>query len=719
MPGRRRGNLVVGLALALALGSATRSAGASPAGPGGDGDDARPTPPPAPFTDVTEEAGVTFVHSNGAAGEKLLPETMGGGVAFVDYDGDGDPDLLFVDSAGEHTGGRGVVLYRNDGGGRFRDVTDASGLGEAVRADPEDPYGAFYGMGAAAADYDGDGWVDLYLTAVGPNRLLRNRWGVFEDVTEAAGAAGAPGREDAWSTGAAFFDADGDGDLDLVVGNYLEWSPELDRSPDMVAERTVAAASRVRPCHTADGCDEVLTYGRPQTYRGVHPFLFVNRGDGTFREAGRTAGLHVEGYASGEPVAKALAVAPLDVDGDGRTDLFVANDTTRNLLFHNRGPGDDGRPRFEEVGELWGLAYDPDGNTTGAMGVDWGHLGGGTAAPGNQPGSEPGPEAGGRDGDGEGNGNGDAGAARRSPPGDLSVAVGNFADEPTSLYTAQGDPTFFADEALGLGLAAPTRRPLTFGLLMLDYDLDARLDLLQANGHVEPDIAQIDRAQTYRQPGQLFRNAAEAEPAGGASRAEAGTSGSPGAAADSPSGGNGPDSAAADTGRGVPSGPASRAGPRLVEVPEEHLGDLARPLAGRGATYADVDLDGDPDLVLTQIAGAPLLLRNDRDADSGVLAVRLRGSAPNRQALGAIVELRTAGATQRRELQPARSYLSQVEAAIRFGPGRPAGADGAESPTSLRVIWPGAGRESPARRELRRLDLLPLHGRSRTLVVVE
>jgi hypothetical protein len=573
--------IFVAALLVLAFGTAAVSSPSSP------------TPPPALFKDITESAGITFVHSNGATGEKFLPETMGGGVAFFDYDGDGDSDLLLVDSAGQHTNGAGAVLYQNDGRGNFRDVTHQSGLAAAVRTNPEDPFSAFYGMGVAAADYDGNGWIDLYLTAVGPNRLLRNRWGHFEDVTDQAGVSGEATQKGAWSTGAAFFDADGDGDLDLFVCNYLEWTPDIDRDPARIAERTVA---------TVDG-GKILTYGRPQTYRGAHPFLFLNNGPGpdgvTFTEVAHEAGLHVTHPGSDEPVAKALAVAPTDVDGDRRTDLFIANDTTRNLFFHNRGPAENGQPRFEEVGELWGLAYDPDGNTTGAMGVDWGYL--------------------------------DTSGHRRD---DLSILVGNFADEATSLYRAQGDPTFFADEAQQAGIATATTPALTFGLLLFDYDLDGRLDLLQANGHVEPDIDKIDPAQAYRQPAQLFRNTGAAGP--GATL--------------------------------------------FLEPSPESTGALASPLAGRGAAYADIDADGDLDLVQTLIRGHPLLLRNGQATGHRWLRVALA-------TINAPTELSAVGALQGREIQPTRSYLSQTELPLTFGLGTTAQAD------RLAIIWADARRQ--------------------------
>ena len=601
-------------------------------------------PPPARFTDVTAAAGIDFVHHNGATGEKLLPETMGGGVAFLDFDRDGDQDLLFVDSGrwpdpsaspasgtgadpatGSATGSGtsrpeeptgGVELFANDGSGRFRDVTAETGLERIFHGPGAQP---FYGQGVAVGDVDGDGWVDLYVTAVGPNRLLRNRHGTFEDVTAAAGASGGDG----WSTGAAFFDADGDGDLDLFVCEYLTWSPAVDRGLD----RTVP--------FTGDG--EGLSYGRPQSYRGAHSLLLRNdsRGDAIgFTEIGEAAGLHVAARGSGEPLAKALAVAPIDVDGDGRLDLLVTNDTVRNFLFHNLGPR-DGHPRFEEVGELFGVAYDPDGNPTGAMGLDWGYLG------------DP---AGGAD--------------------DLAVVVGNFAHEHTSLYRAQEDPTFFADDSLRLGLGADTRRPLTFAVLLFDYDLDGRLDLLQANGHVESDIDRIEPSLRHEQPPQLFWN----------------------------SGGD----------------------PLLAEVPAGEAGDLDRPLVGRGAAYADIDGDGDLDLVITQTGGPPRLLRNDLARDprpDGTpgrhwLRLRLADRPPNRDALGATIELiergelgergrsGADGAVQRRQVEPARGYLSQVELPVTFGLGPEGSVDRAV------VTWPDGVREAFDVPEIDRLLVL-------------
>ena len=284
------------------------------------------------FADVTAEAGITWTHASGAEGGKYLPETMGGGAAFFDFDGDGDPDLFLASSAPGTVG----ALYRNDGG-HFTDVTDASGLAPDGRIT--------YGMGAATGDYDGDGLPDLFLTGVGGNRLLRNAGeGRFEDVTAAVGVAGGA---DGWSTSAGFFDADADGDLDLFVCNYVRWSRTIDEALDF----------------TLNGTDRA--YGPPTNYEGSFSTLYRNEGDGTFSDMSEAAGIQVKNPATGAPMGKALGLVLADLDGDGDQDVFVANDTVQNHLFLNRGDG-----TFEERGFESGAGFDGSGKATGAMGVD-------------------------------------------------------------------------------------------------------------------------------------------------------------------------------------------------------------------------------------------------------------------------------------------------------------------------------------------------------------
>ncbi|HEV8241555.1 MAG TPA: CRTAC1 family protein [Thermoanaerobaculia bacterium] len=528
-------------------------------------------PPAVRFTDVTREAGINFVHFNGATGAKLLPETMGGGGAFFDLDRDGDPDLLLVDGTTwpgdpKKPHAPTITLYRNDGHGRFADVTAAAA-----------PHLDFYGMGVAVGDYDGDGWTDAFVTAVGSNHLLHNVEGRLVDVTNTAKVAGAP---DSWSTGAAFFDMDKDGDLDLFVCNYVQWSPEIDR--------------KVGYQLTGIG----RAYGPPLNYEGTYDYLYRNDGNGTFTDVSAPAGIRADNPATKSPAGKGLAVMPIDVDGDGLQDLLVANDTVRKFLFHNKGDG-----TFEEVGEAWGLAYDRDGNATGAMGLD---------------------------------------AAVFRNDGELGFAVGNFANEMTSLYVSQGDPTLFVDEAITEGIGAPSRRALKFGTLFLDYDLDGRLDLLQANGHLEESIDRVDPSQTYRQTAQLFWNA----------------------------------------------GPQAERTFTLVDPAT--TGDLARPIVGRGSAFADVDGDGDLDVLLMQVGGPPLLLRNDQRLGNHWLRVRLQGKAGKaggRDAIGAWLELQAGGVTQRRQVTASRSYLSQSELPVTFGLGKTDHVD------SLTVTWPDGSKQ--------------------------
>ncbi len=525
-------------------------------------------PPAVVFTDVAEGAGIDFVHFNGAYGDKLLPETMGGGAAFLDFDGDGDSDLLFTSGAAwDFAADRYPAalppssprLYANDGGGGYVDVTEAAGLA-GIR---------MQGMGLATGDYDGDGRVDIYLTAVGSDRLLRNTGGAFEDVTQAAGLAGGA---EFWSTCASFFDADGDADLDLFVCGYVEWSQEIDFEVDF----TLTGLGRA--------------YGPPQNYAGTHSQLYRNEGDGRFVDISAEAGIQVANPATGVPVGKALGLLPVDADDDGRLDLLVANDTTRNFLFHNQGGG-----RFEEVGESWGLAYDREGSATGAMGVD---------------------------------------AAWHRNDGALAFMVGNFANEMSSLYVSQGDLGLYVDESIPEGVGAPSRLALSFGVSFLDYDLDGRQDILQANGHLEEEIDAVDPSQSYFQPAQLFWNAGDAGPA------------------------------------------------TFVEVDRDTAGDLARPIAGRGSSYADIDADGDLDLLLTQVAGPPLLLRNEQDLGHHWLRVRLVGLPPNTGAIGAQVRLEAGGSVQQRGVMPTRSYLSAVDLPLTFGLGE------AEQVDRLEVVWP-------------------------------
>jgi len=307
--------------------------GCGPGEEGGAAEGGRPVPEAVGgtvFTDVTEAAGLgTFRHVTGAVGDKWFPETMGGGVGFVDYDGDGWIDVLLV--GGGTWSGAGPVpalaAYRNNGDGTFTDQTEAAGLAGI----------AAYGFGLSAADYDNDGDPDVFLTTLAENKLFRNDGGVFTEVGRAAGLGDTP----RWSTSALFFDADRDGHIDLYVGNYVVWSPDKDLL-----------------C-TAIGT-QIRSYCTPTLYEGLAGQFYRNEGDGTFVERTEEAGF-------GSVPGKTLAVAEADFNRDGWSDLVVANDTQRDLFFENRGDG-----TFREIGMLSGMAFDENGRARAGMGIDVG-----------------------------------------------------------------------------------------------------------------------------------------------------------------------------------------------------------------------------------------------------------------------------------------------------------------------------------------------------------
>jgi hypothetical protein len=513
--------------------------------------------PQVKFTDITREAGIDFVQTNGAYGAKLLPETMGSGAGFIDYDNDGDQDLVLVNATywpdQPRKGNPSTKLYANDGHGHFSDVTQTAGLALDV-----------YGHGLAIGDYDNDGWDDIYITTLGKNHLMHNEHGHFKDVTADAGTAGV---EQDWSISGMFFDYDNDGDLDLFVANYVLWSPEINLEIDF----RVTGLGRA--------------YSTPKHYAGALSRLYRNDGNGHFTDVSTDAGITQPG--------KALGVTAVDYDGDGWLDIFVANDTIRNFLYHNLGNG-----RFEETGMLEGIAFDRKGSATGAMGID---------------------------------------TAWYRNDDDLGVVIGNFANEMSSLYVTASSKPPFADEAVLDGLGADSRLVLTFGLFYFDYDLDGRLDLLLANGHLENEINKVQPSQHFEQPAQLYWNCGD-----GCSN-------------------------------------------RLVLAGD--TGDLAEPLVGRAATYADIDMDGDLDVVITQTGREAKLFRNDQQTGHHWLRLKLVGGKDNRDAIGALVELQAGGVTQKRLVMPSRSYMSQMELPLTFGLGSNDHVD------MLSIAWPDGQRQ--------------------------
>jgi hypothetical protein len=277
------------------------------------------------YVDITRQAGISFVHNTGAFGKRFLPETMGAGCAFIDYDNDGNPDILLINGAdfpGHKSHRTTLRLYHNNGNGAFTDVTSKAGLDIEM-----------YGMGVAVGDYDNDGWDDIYITGLGESRLFHNEHARFKDVTASAGV-----NNSGFGASAAWVDYDRDGKLDLFVTNYVKWSEKNDQYCAL------------------DGRHK--SYCTPEAYKGDTCHLFHNLGNGRFEDVTQKAGIY-------DPTSKSMGVAAIDYDRDGWPDLAVTNDTERNKLYHNNKNG-----TFTEQAVQAGIAFSEDGIARGAMGID-------------------------------------------------------------------------------------------------------------------------------------------------------------------------------------------------------------------------------------------------------------------------------------------------------------------------------------------------------------
>jgi enediyne biosynthesis protein E4 len=388
------------------------------------------SPGAAKFTDVTSALGINFEYEASHTSRKYLIETMGSGVALFDYDNDGRLDIFVVNGAPlsdptpkgtipQKTGSKyWNRLYHQKRDGTFEDITEKSGL-----------QGAGYGMGVAVGDYDNDGYEDLYVTAYGGNRLYHNNGdGTFTDVTEKAGVAGG-----GWSTSAAWVDLDGDGLLDLVVLRYLKW----DFDDIYCGERREGYRSY---CH-------------PDSFRAVAPLVYHNDGNGHFTEIAQKSGLALP--------AKGLGIALADYDRDGRIDLFIANDSMPEFLYHNKGDG-----TFEEVALQSGVAVDSEGHTYAGMGVDF---------------------------------------ADYDNDGWTDLVVTDLASQIYALYRNNGDGTFnYESYPSGIGLMS--MKHSGWGVRFLDYDNDGWKDLLIAQGHDLDTIQLTFPDLRYREPMVLARN---------------------------------------------------------------------------------------------------------------------------------------------------------------------------------------------------------------------
>jgi len=498
------------------------------------------------FKDITKQAGISFVHSNGAAGKKWLPETMGPGCAFIDYDNDGYPDILLVNGKGwtAKSAATTLKLYHNNGNGTFTDVTAKAGLAISL-----------YGMGVAVGDYDNDGFDDIFVTALGQSHLFHNNGnGTFSDVTKAAGLWG----PNEFSTSAAWVDYDRDGKLDLVVANYVQWTPQTDLY-----------------C-TLDGTHK--SYCTPESYKGASLRLWHNLGNGKFEDVTKQAGLL-------DNTSKSLGIAVLDVNGDGWPDVVVANDTEPNKLYLNTGKG-----TFKESGVSSGIAFSEDGVARAGMGAD---------------------------------------AADYDRSGRPSIIIGNFSNQMMALYHNEGHE-LFVDEAPRSEVGRKSLLTLGFACFFFDYDLDGWQDIFVANGHIEPEIERIQKRVTYAQSPHLFHN---------------------------------------------------QGGGKFVETTQAVGPNLGVPRVGRSASYADIDNDGDLDILMTTNGGPAFLFRNEGSTNHS-LRIKLEGTRSNRDGIGTIVTVTAGKDKQSLTLHSGSGYLSASELVLTFGLGQRQQAD------EIELSWP-------------------------------
>jgi hypothetical protein len=499
------------------------------------------------FTDITAAAGVRIAPYQGPQDS---PTTLGGAVAVLDFDGDGHPDLLFVNGApwpweeemAKRVSRSSLALFHNDGHGHFTDVTASAGLNVELQ-----------GMAVAVGDYDNDGRPDIFVTCVGPNHLFHNLGnGRFEDVTEQAGVGG---EDNTWSTGATWIDYDNDGRLDLVVAHYARWPREV----GLATAFTIADVGR--------------SYGAPTGFLGAFPSVYRNLGDGRFVLVPGSAGLRTIDPATGLPAAKALAVVPVDANGDGKIDLLFSYHTADNALFLNQGDGTfkkwSGRPDNRHEGASAGLA---------------------------------------------------------------SASLLPFAQAPDADERFAALQTAVAPDAINRDEPQLLLRGKLGGAL-LDYEFDGHFALFTGNGRAEPEVNKFEGGRDFSATPQLLLHR------GGA------------------------------------------------WLPAPAAGNWAKPIVARGVAVADIDGDGDSDVIIAQNNGPAIVLRNDQRSGLPWLRFKLVATRSQPEAGGARVEVHTPRRILAQTMVPAMGFMAQSEPVLTFGLGEDTRV------RKIVIYWPSGQRQ--------------------------
>jgi enediyne biosynthesis protein E4 len=557
-----RGSTVVLLLLAAASVLRGAAAGQEPA-----------KPPGFSFTNVAAQAGLDAVTVFGGKDtNKYLLETTGCGAAFFDYDGDGWQDVFLVNGTTLEGFPKGQEptnhLYRNRGDGTFEDTTRKAGLAQGG-----------WGQGVCAGDYDNDGREDLFVSYFGQNRLYRNRGdGAFDDVTQKAGLSSARTR---WGTGCAFLDYDRDSRLDLIVANYIDLDLAKAPTPD-------SGLCRYKGIKVACG---------PPGLPGGKNVLYHNRGDGTFEDVSEKSGIT---KASG---TYGLGVSTLDFDGDGWTDVYVANDSNPSALYRNNRDG-----TFSDMAVAAGCAYSQDGKPQAGMGIGIGDY---------------------------------------DRNGTMDIFKTNFAGDTSTLYSNSGDG-FCEDKTFASGIGIHTRW-LGWGTAFVDLDNDGWLDLFLCNGHVYPEVEQLKTEAGYKQRKVVYRNL-----------------------------GNG----------------------RFEDITPALGPPASTPRAARGSAFGDFDNDGDVDVVINNVHEAPDLFRTESDPARHWITVKLVGTRSNRSAIGARLRCSAGGAVQVQEVRGGGSYISQNDLRAHFG------LAAATRVERLEVRWPNGLEEEWLDLEVNRIHTL-------------